>query len=81
MSMEKEARELCAVLLKYYCPDDVERANAYLTKLVAEAKAEAYEDAAKALSEPDCYCAHHDAYPEGPCYIEAKASALRRESK
>ena len=45
MSMEKEARELYEMSRGYGDPY-VEKISAYLTKLVAEAKAEAYEDAA-----------------------------------
>lgn len=77
MSMEKETREL----LDIYTDgegDLINRFNAYLTKLVAEAKAEAYEDAARMAWNGDENNPHWASLSNLQKYIMKRAAALRR---
>ena len=50
---------------------------AFIERDRAEVRAEAFGEAAKALEHSDleCYCSQHDEYPEGLCYIKARAAS------
>lgn len=73
---DESAKKICGC---YNCRSS-EAMPCYRPEIAAalrEVAAEAYEDAAKAVEDIDCYCCQHDEHPEGLCLIRAKAAALR----